>query len=251
MDSWEQERDEYAAKQEAQKAAELKARLDKVEERAVPTYGRLPRKVGEIVVDTGLPYPANRATFVLRLDAHKGEFIAQHGDVMYVSESREALKAKMEQVGRAHLSLKWTRYLEVSYEAVVERESDRYYGRYTEKSQADKRGKKHRAYGIKLTWEVVEYSDRFQIPGGESRHMKRDVDKNGKPSEDQESVDELPDVGLIEYTPAREALLEQVVDAMTAIDVKLADLLRGDSDDVAKRIDTLRGIPQLLAGGDR
>src|SRR5271154_6438338 len=92
--------DMYRAEQEAEKAAELKAKLEMVELRDKPKYGRHPRKIGEMVCETGVKTGYHNATakFTLRLDG--ADFIAEHGDFWYVSTSRSALQTKMNEVAK-------------------------------------------------------------------------------------------------------------------------------------------------------
>ena len=242
MTDWDERRKE----QEIQKAAELKAKLDMVKMASKPTYGRVPKKIGEIVCDTGLrtSYRSETARFVLRLDDKKGDFIAEHGDVWYVSKSREALQAKMDEVARVTLDIKWTRYLHVDYEAIV---PCTYGGHSHIDTDESRKGYEGKIVGMQMTWEVVEFSDSIQLPGDDNdeRFMKRDVDERGHVEEKMESVNHLPD-NLIPYTKEREALLKSICDAFTSIDKKMCDLLKGSPEQIAKRLDAVQG-PLLLA----
>lgn len=210
-------------------------------------YGRQPRKIGEIVVDTGIKggYRNETASFILRLDVTKGEFIAEHGDDLYVATTREALVAKMEQVGRAVLDLEWTRYLVINYKAITT-ESRTWRNGHPE-IDLDEARKKRSIHGMKLTWEIVEFSNPFTVPGADERYMKRDVDAKGKPSETQETVNSLPDHCVV-YTKDREALLHSITEAFTSIDAKMVELFKGDLDAVAARLDAAgRGVRLLAA----
>jgi hypothetical protein len=205
---------------------------------------RLPRKVGVITAETGIEdgYRKERATFTLRLDTGKGEFIAEHGDILYVAKTREALQAKMNEVARATVDLRWTRYLEISYRA----ESDRRSNSWMDLDLGQRRKRSHRIYGLHLFWEVVEYSDEFSIPGSESKRMRREVDEDGE-FVNSSTVKELPD-GLVPFTTEREALLGSIVEALTALDARMVGLLRGSPNAVAARLDALTSGQKLLAG---
>jgi hypothetical protein len=236
--------DELRKRQEIAKAAELKAKLDMVELRDKQTYGRPPRKIGEMICDTGIKkgHRQETAKFVLRLDEKAGDFIAEHGDFMYVSKSREALQAKMDEVARITLDLKWTRYLRVEYKAEVP-----YYNTWqsTTTLDVDDDRKKKPIFGMTLVWEVVDYSDSFRLPGDdEDRYMCRDVDEDGNASSTQETVKTLPP-GLVPHTKEREDLFKSIREAFNSIDKKMCELLKGSPAQVAKRLDAVQG-PLLL-----
>lgn len=241
--------EEARKKQEILKAAELKAKLDMVTMEKKPTYGRAPRKIGEMICDTGIKtgYRNETAKFVLRLDEKPGNFIAEHGDVWYVSKSRDALQAKMEQVARVTYDLKWTRYLKVKYKVEVPyRTSWSSSGSTTHLDVSEKRDKRP-ILGIELTWEVVEFSDGIRLPGDEDdRYMTRDVDEDGHSSKQQESVHELPP-GLVVYTKEREQLLKNIREAFSNLDKKMVELFGGTPEEVAKRLDSAGGQFLLAA----
>lgn len=238
----------FRAKQEATKAAELKAKLDMVRTEHKPTYGRQHRKIGEMVCSTGVKvgYSDAVAKFVLRLDATSGEFIAEHGDTWYISKSRDALKEKMDQVARVVHDLKWTRYINIEYQAEVPTTSSWRNGK--DRIDADaKREKNQFIYGISLDWSVVEYSDPISLPGNEDdRYMFREVDEDGNPSSQQEGKRELP-AGLVVYTKEREQLLRDIRDAFGRIDKKMVELLGGTPEQVAKKLDSVQGTFLLAA----
>jgi hypothetical protein len=223
------------SKYEAEAAAKLRAQLDLVETRNAPGHSRRPRKIGVMTCDTGIKTGYRTATvdFVLRLD-HNGTFIAEHGDVWYCSSSREALKAKMDQVAKVTLDLEWTRYLLVKYEAVVR--SDRW-GGYTHLDLDAERSKKTVVLGMTLTWETVEYSGAIELPGQGTRYMRREVN-DGKPGESQTTEKELPD-GLIPYSDHREGVLKKLREALAQVDRRMVELFRGVPADVGRRIDSL------------
>lgn len=245
----ETERDNWRERMQAEKDATLAAQLALVSMRDKPGYGRPPKKIGAIVAKTGITngYREETASFVLRLDG--STFIAEHGDVWYESKSREALQAKMEQVAKVALDLKWTRYIALDYEAFADREPGQWgYGdRELAVSEARKKSK---IMGLKLKWEIVEYSNAIQLPGDdeEQRYMKREIDEHGDPEPKQTTVTKLPD-GLVPHTPEREALLKQIIQAITSLDAKLVEMFRGDPEDVAKQLDARIGTAfQLTAG---
>ncbi len=232
------EHDKFRTEQEIKKAAELKAKLDLVETRDKPKWGRPPKKIGTMVCDTGVRvgYGTSNATFVLRLE-NDGTFIAEHGDFWYCSKSRDALKAKMDQVAKVTLDLKWTRYLAVEYKAQVASDAGRHRG-YTNIDLDDQRKKDTVVYGINLQWSVVEYAGPIQLPDLGERYMKRDVDEDGKPESTQESVPNLPD-GLVPYTEEREATLLRLRAALASVDAKMVELFRGAPDRVARQLDAV------------
>ena len=234
------------AKQAAEKAAELKAKLDMVSIQNKPSYGRQHRKIGEMICNVGVKRThgyQETAKFVLRLNEKDGLFIAEHGDFWYVSKSRDALQAKMDEVARITLDIVWTRYIRVEYETCVPSNSTWHNGTTTLDVDDDRSDRT--VLGIKLSWEVVEYSGAFHLPGdGGERYMTRAVDEDGDPSDKQETVGKLPS-GLVPYTNEREELLKSIRDAFTSIDAKMVKLLRGTPDEVAKRLDAVQG-PLLL-----
>jgi len=246
-----EELDEYRAKQRADHDAKLQAQLALVEMRAKPGYGRAPRKIGEMVCDTGVKtgYSTAHVSFVLRLDSMSGEFIAEHGDTWYVSKSRDALKARMDLVAKITLDLKWTRYIEIEYAAQRHREDDDRWG-YGDRDMDinTPRKKRDRIYQLSLKWSVVEYSQAIDLPGDKDgkRYMKRAVE-DGQPSTIEESERKMPD-GLVPYTEEREALLKAIVGTFKSIDAKLVELFRGEPDDVAKKLDVANGKPLLTDG---
>ncbi len=236
--------DDHRKRMREKADAELKAKLDLVSVQTKGSLGnRPPRKIGMMICDTGVKtgYTNATAKFVLRLDEHDGLFIAEHGDLVYVSKSRDALKAKMDQVARITFDLKWTRYLKVKYKVEVPYRDN--FSSTTHLEVDEKRSKKP-ILGMELTWEVVEFSDPIRLPGEDAdRYMTREVE-DGRVSERQESVHELPS-GLVIYTKKREALLQKVRDMFTKVDAKLVELLNGTPEQVAKRLDAVNG-PLLL-----
>ena len=232
------ELEEYKKKQEVEKAARLKAMLDLVETCNKPRYGRPPKKIGTMVCDTGVRvgYGTSKATFVLRLE-NDGTFIAEHGDLWYKSKSRDALKAKMDQVAKVTLDLKWERYLAVEYKAEVAN-SATWRGGRGELDIDDQRKKDTVVYGINLQWSVVEYAGPIKLPDLGERYMKRDVDEDGKPEGAQETVPELPD-GIVPYTEEREATLLRLRAALASVDAKMVELFRGAPDRVARQLDAV------------
>lgn len=240
------EHDKYRAEQEVKKAAELKAKLEMVEVESRQTHGRQHRKIGEMVCNTGIKNGWKEATasFVLRLNSVTGDFIAEYGDHQYVSKSRDALKAKMDEVARVTLDLKWSRYLLIKYEAEVPYKDN--WMSTTTLGIDVPRSKDQIVYGIQLTWEVVEYSDAIQLPGQGERFMKREVGDDGEPSGVQETVSELPD-GLVPYTKGREETLLRLRAALGVVDAKMVELFRGAPDRVARMLDST-GSGALLLG---
>lgn len=239
------ERDKYVAEQEAK----LKAMLEMVEVRPKTRYRRNHRKIGEIVCDTGVRTGYHNATarFVLRLNSSTGEFIVEHGDQEYVSKYRDALKAKMDQVAKITLDLKWKRYLLIKYKATVK--SDRQWvGGEMNIDLSDQRKKERPVLGINLDWMVVEYSDAIELPGQGQRFMKRDVDVDGKASSTQETVHELPD-RLVEYTKERKDVLLRLRAALGDVDARMVELFRGDPERVALMLDSAGAGVLMLAGG--
>lgn len=244
-DHWELERE----RQKIAKEEELKAKLAMVELKDKPSYGRAPRKIGEMICKVGFKngYREETARFVLRLDEKAGDFIAEHGDFWYVSKSREALQAKMDEVARFTSSLEWTRYIRIEYEATVPyTDSWRSYGSTTELGVDDKRDKNLPILGISLKWEIVEYSQAIHLPGDEGeRYMMREVDKDGDVKDEQESKTSLP-AGLVVWTSERENFLKGIRLAFADLDKKMIALFGGTPEQVAKRLDTANG-PLLLA----
>lgn len=249
--------DKLRAKQEIEKAADLKAKLDMVDTRNKPKYGRSPRKIGEMECETGIKNGWRSATtkgwrsattkFVLRLDATTGEFIAEHGDVWYVSKSRDALKAKMDQVAKVTLDLKWTRYLLVEYRAEAPHRDS--WHSTTTLGLDSPRSEDTVVLGIRLSWEVVEYSDQIDLPGQGPRFMKREVDDDGEASSQQETVDRLPE-GLVAHTKEREGVLLRLRAALASVDAKMVELFSGDQFDVGRALDSV-GTGALLLEGSK
>lgn len=240
--------DDHRARQEIAKDAELKAKLAMVELKDKPSYGRQPRKIGEMICDTGIKTGYRNATcsFVLRLNEKEGLFIAEHGDFWYTSKSREALQAKMDEVAKVTLNLEWTRYLHIKYEATVPATRS-WMGGTTTLEVDEGRDDKTEILGIELKWDVVEYSNAIHLPGDDGeRFMKREVDDDGESSTTQETVKSLP-AGLVPHTKAREELLRQFRDALTTIDAKMVKLLRGSPEAIAKRLDLSNGTLLLAA----
>jgi hypothetical protein len=237
--------DDFKREQEIKTAADLKAKLEMVSTRQKPKYGRQVRKIGTMVCNTGFKTGYRNATtsFVLRLDSDTGEFIAEHGDVQYVSKSRDALKAKMDQVAMVTIDLKWSRYLLVKYTATIPYQGN-FHSTTTLTIDDPRRKNAHAVLGIHLNWELVEYSDAFELPNQGRRFMKRDVFESG-PSSSQETINELPD-GLVPYTKEREAILQQLRAALASVDAKMVELFRGDPERVARRLDEMKGVSLLL-----
>lgn len=233
---------DYRKSMQERADAELQAKLDMVRVESRPHYGRKHRKIGEMNCDTGVKtgYRNATASFVLRLDSTSGEFIAEHGDMWYISKSRDALQAKMDQVARVTFDLEWTRYLKVDYEAVVPYRDDWHSSSSETTFAVDDKRDKRPIYGVKLKWEVVEYSNPIKLPGNDDdRYMFREVDEDGNASNQQESKKELP-AGLVIYTKERERVLEQIRAGFASIDKKMVELLGGSQDEVAKQLDSVK-----------
>lgn len=241
--------DKLRAKQEIEKAADLKAKLEMVDTRNKTKYGRSPRKIGVMECETGIKNGWRSATakFVLRLDAATGEFIAEHGDVWYVSKSRDALKAKMDQVAKVTLDLKWTRYLLIEYRAEAPHRSS--WHNTTTLDLDSPRSEDTVVLGIWLSWEVVEYSDQIDLPGQGPCFMKRKVDDDGEVSSQQETVDRLPE-GLVAHTKEREGVLLRLQAALASVDAKMVELFSGDQFDVGRALDSV-GTGALLLEGSK
>lgn len=186
---------------------------------------------------------------MLRLDG--ADFIAEHGDVWYRSKSREALEAKMREVAKVAVDVQWTRYIEIDYTAEADPDGSSWRSYSDTLRLDDSRGTKKKPrsiFGFSLKWKLVDYSQALRLPGDDKeRFMKRDVDEDGRPSTEQETTPKLPR-GLVPHTPEREAFLRSVYDAISAIDGKLVELLRGDPDEVAAKLDARSGTPLLPAG---
>lgn len=235
---------DFVLRQRAEAQAKLDALLATVTVKDRSTYERLPKKVGEIVVDTGLKdgHREQKATFALRLE-RSGQFVVEHADVIYSAKTREALQAKMEQVGRIVLSAAWRRYIEIEYEADTGRELRWGSGRI---GVDERRTKKTRVHGVSLKWQVVDYTDEFEVPGQGARRMRRAVSDEGVPSETTDTVDGLPD-GLVEHTEERLAVLRTIVDGLTAVDAKMVQLFRGRAREIAGRLDAAVGLQLMLS----
>jgi hypothetical protein len=228
---------DFVVRQRAEAKAKLDALLETVKVTRRNSYDRPPRKVGEIFVDTGLKdgHRDQKARFVLRLDARSGLFSVEHGEMVYTAKTREALQAKMDEVGRITLDLAWTRYIHIEYAA----ETDRTIGYNSHRIDVDeKRTKKTRVYGISLRWQIVDYTEEFTIPGQEPRRMKRDVSDDGIPSGSQDTVSGI-DGNPVLYTPERLAILRSISDTLTAVDARMIGLFRGKASRVAAQLDAV------------
>lgn len=102
--------------------------------------------------------------------------------------------------------------------------------------------------GLKLDWNVVEYSDPFTQPENKTKSVrsKRTVytvcgNEETGPVEHTGGVHEQDDdalpVGCMPWTEEREAFLRQVRDAIGKLDTRMVALFNGVGDELAKRID--------------
>jgi hypothetical protein len=247
--------DDALAVYEAERAAKLKAQLSLVEERSKPLNGRLPKKIDTLKVKVALDTRGySTVSFILRLEG--SEFIAEHDTTWYVSKSLDALKARMEIVANTAVALVWTRYIRISYEAVIPyRGHSGMHGTTTRglnRKHEDEDGEDSRPIlGINLTWHVEEYTNPFRLPGDTAdRILKRDVDDDdGTAASHNQAVREMPPVGLVLFSEERLEVLKQIRAGITALDDRLYALFGGDTTKVAKQLDKIQDGSRLLGAG--
>lgn len=217
----------------------------------------------------------------LRLDS-QGVFHAVHDGKWYEATTQRELHDKVKAAVATAVELVWRRYIVVKYTAESSEiddtgfRSDRSGERFDLEDDRAKLSGERISHGrvsgagvitgIDLDWEIVEYSDAFAPPEDRTRSVrsKRDVytlnvSEDGKKPRLEERVhspteqgdDALP-VGCMLWTPAREAFLRQIRDAIGKLDARMVALFNGVGDELAARVDAAleyRGDRLLGPGG--
>lgn len=224
-------------------------------------------------------YTRASVTTELRLDLSTGRFAAPWEGNWYTAESKKDLSEQIKKVATKALSLTWRRYLQVDYAAEAYPIDDPATGRprtsggnYKNLHLGDDRsalaadGPEDDSYAIceiKLRWSVCEISDPYPLPEDPKKMIRaqRDVethawgpDKGSEYIEDPtEWDDDVLPPGTLLWTPEREALLREVLQAFGRLDQRLVDLFSGDAALLAAKIDaaTLTDPGRLLAAPTR
>jgi len=191
------------------------------------------RKAGDLTVDFEVDGTHHRATFPLRVDVDKGQFIVVDGDVQYIGETRAELVEHMRKIAAGKIALTWTRYIEVDYKVGVA-EGPRRHGHHGLGPDDDRGGP---VTSILFDFDVVEYSSKFEVPGRAPGIARRKIGEDGKPY-DEERRHEVPDDAL-PFTQERLDALRHIQSALTAIDDRMRSLFAGKPKAVAARLDTI------------
>jgi hypothetical protein len=227
--------------------AQSTAENTSVEEKPVPTYCKPPgRKAGELTVSLDIHGLNRRARFPLRFDLEKGDFIAIHGDRMFVSKTRKALEDHMRKVAEETVNLAWKRYIAIEYVARVPPDPDAHWTSDENLEPNDDR-KKRDVYGISLEWTVVELSDPFTTVGSDKPiRIQRKVHDDGDVGHESQTCVELP-AGLVPFSPERLETLRAIRRALTELDRRMASLFAGSPETVAKQLGAIAASGQITA----
>jgi hypothetical protein len=191
------------------------------------------RKAGDLDVNFAVDGTHHRATFPFRVDDAKGQFIAIDGDMQHVSDTKAELIEHMKKIAAAKITLTWTRYIEIDYTvSIVEGDHRRSHSGLG--PDVDREGP---VVAIHLDFEVVEYSNKFAVPGRPAGLSRRKIGESGKPYDEERRCDVSDDA--IPFTQERLDALKHIQSAMTAIDGRMRELFTGKPKAVAARLDTI------------
>lgn len=215
----------------------------------------------------------------LRFEMTRGTFHAQYEGNWYSAKTKDELAEQIKIAATKSLSIEWTRYIQISYEAQgwpIEDEnsgrpatSGQYhtYGLDDDRTKFDDRittantREKHVICAVELHWSICEISEPYALPEEPRKLVRsqRSVDvwrwgadigkeKIGEPQEWEDAV--LPP-GTLLWTPEREAVLAEIVAALGKLDARLLELFTGDADKLAGKIDAAaqNDPSRLLAAG--
>jgi hypothetical protein len=188
------------------------------------------RKAGNLDVSFEVDGTHHRATFPFRVDTDGGQFIVIDGDVQHIGDTKAELTDHMKKIAASRIALTWTRYLEISYQVTIVEGPHRlsHHGIGPD----DARGGP--VTSISLNFEVVEYSNKFEMNGRASivRRKIRDDEK----TYDEERRWEVPE-DVIPFSQARLDALRHIQAAMAAIDDRMRALFAGKAKTIAARLD--------------
>ena len=200
----------------------------------------------------------------LRFEITHGTFHAQYEGNWYSAKTKDDLAEQIKAAATKALSIEWKRYIQINYEAqgwpIEDEKSGRpaTSGQYHTYDLDDDRTKfdsmvsrrkdiKHAICAIELHWTICEISEPYALPEDPKKlvRAKREVDvwtwgsdmgkeKIGDPQEWEDAV--LPP-GTLLWTPEREAVLVEVINALGKLDARLLELFVGDAETLAGKID--------------
>lgn len=195
----------------------------------------------------------------LRFEIADGTFHTHYEGNRYSAKTKDDLTAQIKAAATKSLSIDWKRYIQINYEAegwpIEDAKSGRpaVDGRYhtydihDDRLKFDDKDEKNVICAIKLQWSICEISEPYPLPEDPNKCVRaqRQIDvcgwgsqtgeeQIGEPQEWQDAV--LPP-GTVLWTPAREALLVEVVAALGKLDARLVDLFSGDHEKLAGKID--------------
>jgi hypothetical protein len=233
------------------------------------------RKVGKLHVKLDRKkdrYNHAEVTMDLRLDAYTGMFYAEWEGTLYKDATKEGLSKQIKAVVTKSIEMTWTRYLVISYEAEqyfvedertgrpasqgqyrtldIDDDRDKHVDRLTY-SDPDDAKRTMATCGIKLQWSLRDVSDPYSLPEdrkkivrsirdveqwsyGSSKGKRIEGERIGNPTEWDDA--KIP-TGYVPWTVEREALLRDIVNAIGQLDRRMADLLNGAPEDLAKKLD--------------
>jgi hypothetical protein len=191
------------------------------------------RKAGDLEVGFEVDGTHHRATFPLRVDVDKGQFVAVDGDVQYIGETKAELVEHMKTVAASKVKLTWTRYIEISYQVSVHKGPHRV--RHSGLAPDDER--EGPIDSISLDFDVVEYSNKFEVPGRAPGIARRKIADSGEPY-GEERAWQVPE-DAIPFSQERLDALRHIQSAMAVIDDRMRALFAGKAKVVAARLDTI------------
>lgn len=216
----------------------------------------------------------------LRFDLSRGDFHAQHEGKWYSAATKADLEAQIKKAVERTIEIEWDRYLVVDYSATAKpldarglpsTSTSNAFGIDADRQELVRyrgvrgdREERRLICGLEIAWEIVDYSRPWARPeDGKTVRSQRDVsfyfkDEDGRRTGARRSKlaeqigdpverddDSLP-TGAVLWTTDRERFLNEIVATLAAIDAKLVDLLRGDADELAAKLDSLAGDPSRL-----
>jgi hypothetical protein len=191
------------------------------------------RKGGDLDINFVVDGTHHRATFPLRVDIDKGHFIAVDGDMQYIGETKAELIEHMKSIAAKKIALSWTRYIEIDYKVGIVKGPRR----SSHSGLGPDAKREGPVVSIRLDFDVVEYSNKLEVPGRAPGIVRRKVNDEGLPY-DEERRWEVP-TDAIPFSQERLDALKHIQAAMTAIDDRMRALFVGKAKAVAARLDTI------------
>lgn len=191
----------------------------------------------------------------LKIDADRGVFIAIDGDHYFEASTKDELTRFMSARARASRQITWKRYIVIKYEA----DGPGDFGNRRRLGQKDKiepnvEGLIDDVGGVRLDWEIADYSDPITVPGQTCARIKVRHVFEARGSEERQVGHErwhfegkLPP-GAIPFSEEALTTLKRLRHGLGTIHLAINALLVGTPEEIAARLAD-PGSQRLLGSG--